>query len=1267
MGAREDPLQAAVERAESLLRRALVSPDPGLHVATVESWRWIANVVPADHPERPAVLYNLGMSLRIRSASTGGADDLDQAVAYLRTAVTTAPDDHRARAKFLFSLGSALYDRFELTSTAADLAEGTDRLRDAVAATAPDDPERARYLDILGNMLLSRFQWTGTMSDLDEVADCYREAIALTPAGHPDRSGRLSNLGVMLRTKAERTGDLDDLNDAIIAAREPLTAAETGHPERAKHLSNLGNTLLTRFKRTGTMSDLTEAIELFREAADAAPSGSGDLAAYQNNLGIALRERFARTGALDDVNDAITAGREAVAATPAGHPDRPRRLSNLAVALLDRFVRTDALGDLDEAVTGNRAAVTAIPAGHRTRARLLSNLGISLQTRFARTGAQPDVDEAVECLLEAVAAGPDDHLERAERLSNLGNALESRFERTGQRTDLDQAITAGRAAAAAWPAGHPRQAANLSNLGMTLRVRFERTGSERDLDESIAVGREAVAAAPADVPDRTRFLSNLGWALRARFDRLGSRRDLDEAISVGREAVAAAPADHPERAGLLSNLSVELQDRFSRAGSQADLDEAVAAAREAVAAAPDGHPGRAIYLSGLRNAFHARFGLDGVPADLDRAIECMREAAGITPASQPNRVGLLANLGMLMYERFQQGGARADLDEAVAAAREAVAAASADDPGRANAFISLGRALRARSDLDEAADAMETAAGIESAAPTIRIYAGHEAATWSAGSDPARAARLLDQAVRLLPRVAPRQLERGDQQVALGSFAGLAASAAALALRDPRTPERDRAARALGLLETGRAVLLSQVLETRSDISELAVRQPALAARFSQLHDMLDNVQDNPALIPGSPRDHRQFATEFDDLLAQIRALDGFGSFLLPPSAAELTGQAAHGPVVTFNVSVYGSDALLLTAEGIASVPLPGLDVKSVADRVTDFRTSLDIVQSAHASTRQLAVAERQLSSVLEWLWDTAAGPVLDALGFDSPPPPGGDWPRVWWVPGGLLGLLPVHAAGYHGAGARAVMDRVVSSYSPTIRALGYARGPITGGPASDDGAEQRALIVAMATTPGTGAPLVFAAEEARRISARLPGAVQLTGPGDAAGTGELPTRDSVLRYLPACAIAHFACHGISDPADPSRSRLLLHDHDTAPLTVEVLGRLHLSRRPGQARLAYLSACNTALTSVSSLVDEAIHLASAFQLAGYSHVIGTLWEINDDIAAEVADDFYASLIGDGARADIERSARALHQAVQRIRAACPGDPSLWAAYLHTSA
>jgi len=43
------------------------------------------------------------------------------------------------------------------------------------------------------------------------------------------------------------------------------------------------------------------------------------------------------------------------------------------------------------------------------------------------------------------------------------------------------------------------------------------------------------------------------------------------------------------------------------------------------------------------------------------------------------------------------------------------------------------------------------------------------------------------------------------------------------------------------------------------------------------------------------------------------------------------------------------------------------------------------------------------------------------------------------------------------------------------------------------------------------------------------------------------------------------------------------------------------------------------------LLDEAIHLAAAFQLAGFPNVIDTHWTIRDDIAVSVADTFYAQL------------------------------------------
>jgi CHAT domain-containing protein len=263
----------------------------------------------------------------------------------------------------------------------------------------------------------------------------------------------------------------------------------------------------------------------------------------------------------------------------------------------------------------------------------------------------------------------------------------------------------------------------------------------------------------------------------------------------------------------------------------------------------------------------------------------------------------------------------------------------------------------------------------------------------------------------------------------------------------------------------------------------------------------------------------------------------------------------------------------------------------------------------------------------------------------------------VWWVPGGLLGLLPIHAAGYHreepspDAERRTVMDRVVSSYTPTIRALRHARERRTAQSAS-----MRSLIVAMPTTPGA-APLSNVVAEAANLHSRLPHPELLME----GGAGE-PTLASVLEHLTRCSIAHFACHGHSDPADPSLSRLLLHDR-AEPLTVASLAPVSLDH----AELAYLSACETALNSVTGLLDEAIHLTSAFQMAGFPHVIGTLWEVNDAIAVRISDAFYTGLDDESGALDIASAAAALHQAVRSERDTLFRTPSLWAAYMHAGA
>jgi CHAT domain len=404
-------------------------------------------------------------------------------------------------------------------------------------------------------------------------------------------------------------------------------------------------------------------------------------------------------------------------------------------------------------------------------------------------------------------------------------------------------------------------------------------------------------------------------------------------------------------------------------------------------------------------------------------------------------------------------------------------------------------------------------------------------------------------------------------------------------------------------------------------------------------------------------------AGELATVLSQIRALDGFATFGQPPALSELLAEAAAGPIVTFNISRYRSDALLLTGDGVTSLPLPGLAQDTLEAQVISFHEALRAAADREASTGTRAAAQGTLQEILGWLWDTAAEPVLGALGYHRQPPPGMAWPRIWWAPGGRLSLLPIHAAGHHlaspasGPGRRTVMDRVISSYTPTIRALRYARQHRASVPAGGP-----ALIVAMPVTPGLpDGALPHVTAEAARVRAHLPGAIELAEPPWPPGTSyAIPTRANVLANLAGCTIAHFACHGASHPADPSRSLLLLHDYDQHPLTVASLAPVNLSR----AQLAYLSACRTAFTSAPGLFDEATHLTTAFQLAGFTHVIGTLWEINDQVAVVVADDFYTALQAGSGVVDTSRSAAALNHPVRALRDRYLLTPSLWAAYLH---
>src|SRR5690606_16199821 len=124
------------------------------------------------------------------------------------------------------------------------------------------------------------------------------------------------------------------------------------------------------------------------------------------------------------------------------------------------------------------------------------------------------------------------------------------------------------------------------------------------------------------------------------------------------------------------------------------------------------------------------------------------------------------------------------------------------------------------------------------------------------------------------------------------------------------------------------------------------------------------------------------------------------------------------------------------SAEPVRVLPLPGLDTATAHDRVLTFLTAREYATEDRYPGRVRLLAQGEVRATLDWLWEAAARPVLEALGLTAAPE--GTWPRLWWCPVGFLGHLPWHAA--QPAEGDGVLDRVVSSYTTSLRSLHFAR-----------------------------------------------------------------------------------------------------------------------------------------------------------------------------------------------------------------------------------
>ncbi|KAK0433460.1 CHAT domain-containing protein [Armillaria borealis] len=412
-------------------------------------------------------------------------------------------------------------------------------------------------------------------------------------------------------------------------------------------------------------------------------------------------------------------------------------------------------------------------------------------------------------------------------------------------------------------------------------------------------------------------------------------------------------------------------------------------------------------------------------------------------------------------------------------------------------------------------------------------------------------------------------------------------------------------AQAVELLEYGRDIVLSHIRAMRQDderIRNLESMDSDAVVRFEAVCKQLDrNIHGlflssgwkwTSAFVPSSDMQEREAMS------AQLQSKDvpPIGS---SPSYAELKQAANGGTVIIFNFSKYGCDALIIVEgeESPVRVSLGGeKEYQYFGKLASVLGSSLKLVDTVES--------DGKLQKVLKALWGKAVEPVtkeLKALGVEI-------GSRLWLLPTGLARLFPLHAAGPYkrkGFDPSDLSSLYAISYISTLDTLLTAKASRTlDEPPSvffigDDGEDNPAVE-----------ELPYVKTERDTIAKEF---------GDRATClfGEQATLDAVLVNLPTHPWVHFGCHGTFDPIRPFQSCFILNGGQR--LTLPAIMR---SRSP-QGEFAFYSACNTA-SSPDQTSGEVVNLASAMEVCGFRSVVGTLYPIHDDFAANVCREFYKS-------------------------------------------
>ncbi|KAG2341563.1 TPR-like protein [Suillus weaverae] len=933
--------------------------------------------------------------------------------------------------------------------------------------------------------------------------------------------------------------------------------------------------------------------------------------ARHTDAGHAQFAAYMTGGDLSQLNTAVEHFRLVLDQCPVSHPDHAAALTNIAWARLLCYIRND-LQDIDGITSLFREALALRPQRHSDHPLSLYNFATALIWRFNKKSTAADICEAAQLCCELLPLCPEGTYLRSivEGPSGVDHVI-------GGCNNLpidasEEGICLRRVVLELCPQGHQHRLRALDNLSSVLTTRFTQRGNIDDLDESIRFLREALSLCPEGHSDRAYYLNQLAVSLgHYRFNHQGKPNDLDEAISLYEEALRLRPVGHKCRYVSLGTLGLGLVFRFRKCKDIDDITRAISLYREALTLRPPGYPDRDTTLNNLAVALKTRYDEWDVSEDLNEAIDLYRESLWLKGLDHPERHAILCNLSSALCSRFTYTRKNEDVEEAINLCQESLVALPSLHPRRYHSYFELREAYMSRYCIQY--KPVDLALAVEN----FRLASRHpthgfpnriiEAYNWAVaaerhGHGSALEAystffELLD--AHLATRSSPTS--RREAAAAFHSTNLLPADAASCAIRC------DNLRHAVELVERGRGQQWSLASRLKTPVEDLESANPKLAHNYLELSKLISNAAQGSATITDraaadrAATKYRKLTEQWEAAVTEIRNLQGFSRFLLPPLYADLQAAARHGPVIILIASQYSCSAVIVPTSGDPhNVPLSIAlaDLKILKDRFTRA--------IRRASRMDPAETRTDLIVLLRIVWDEIMLPIANVLENVLKVK---HRSRIWLCPTAAFTSIPLHAA--HPFQTRAdrskepcLEDLYICSYTPTLSALIRSRQMM----------KRRATpsFVAIGQgQPGAGKGKALSAvdSELELVHELVPAtANHTTISGDAA------TRAGALQALEENTWVHLACHGKQDPSQPYNSHFVMRDEHLTLLDI-------MDRDIPHAEFAFLSACHTAVGDEKT-PDEVIHLAAGLQFSGFKSVVGTLWEVDDAVAKHVVQAFY---------------------------------------------